>query len=471
MVQFDIEPRQMRRLFREWYQLDGDDLRRVWSEGIIVLDSNVLLGLYLYPKGSLDEFLNVLERAKDRLWIPYQVGLEYHRNREGRIPEQRAILERLLREIEQVSDSLDRLGWPDYHPTLDVQVAADKRRAVQEALHQLSEQVRSAFDATPGVPTDGDQPDAILERLTLLFEGKVGQPLTSDEISKLMVEGAQRYASEVPPGYKDRDKDEAHRYNDLILWKQILKEARGTDEQRSRSTILVTNDRKEDWWRRRQGSVVGPRTELIREYLREVGADFVMYTPERFLEQAREYLDLDVSAETIADAQRISRSSRPDVILMTQRMVLPDHRTRVAALTRLRDTLGSGAVRTVADVSATISRLGGMFTDQNVAVPLFFSLISESYGPIRVEADITRRLRDRAISEVQDLEPGERFVERSHAAWLAQALYRLRYETFSDEELLVAFFGEDYPAEAPTLLRRASEFVQADLALHGVGAG
>jgi hypothetical protein len=102
-----------------------------------------------------------------------------------------------------------------------------------------------------------------------------------------------------------------------------------------------------------------------------------------------------------------------------------------------------------------------------VATPLFFSLISEAYGSVRVELDRSRRLRDREIREVSERESKTAFVDHAHSAWLAQALYRVRLEGLSDEELLVAFFADDYPREAIVLLRRAQEFLEAELASRG----
>lgn len=53
----------------------------MWNEGTFVFDTNVLLNLYRYKKETRDSILEVLEKLQDRIWIPYQVGLEFHRNR------------------------------------------------------------------------------------------------------------------------------------------------------------------------------------------------------------------------------------------------------------------------------------------------------------------------------------------------------------------------------------------------------
>ena len=37
---------------------------------------------YRYNDAARDEFIKVIKFYKERLWIPYQVGLEFHRRRE-----------------------------------------------------------------------------------------------------------------------------------------------------------------------------------------------------------------------------------------------------------------------------------------------------------------------------------------------------------------------------------------------------
>ncbi len=51
-------------------------------------DTNVLLGLYRYPKEAHDELIRTFNQIEDRLWIPHQVALEYQENRLSVISEQ-----------------------------------------------------------------------------------------------------------------------------------------------------------------------------------------------------------------------------------------------------------------------------------------------------------------------------------------------------------------------------------------------
>jgi hypothetical protein len=338
---------------------------------------------------------------------------------------------------------------------------------VGEAFDALVNEVRTALQQTPEFKAETVlQAEPVRDRVAGLFDGRVGDPLSTEELQQVYKEGADRYAREVPPGYKDRTKEEPGRYGDLVIWKQILKRQK-TMAQGTRGAILVTSERKEDWWLRKEELLLGPRPELVREYLNEVGADFFMYSPAEFLRSAPQYLQLAVSSATIADVRRVSTTSPVAAVLRYQRMLLPEYAFRIRALAHIYDALASGKVQRARDLNTVIESLGEGQASNYVAAPLFFSLINESYGPMRVEPDPSLRLRDRRVHIADANATKESFVRLAHAAWLAQALFRVRYESFSEEDLLVAFFGEDYGDDAGVLLQQAKSLVASDVAYRG----
>jgi hypothetical protein len=97
--------------------------------------------------------------------------------------------------------------------------------------------------------------------------------------------------------------DDTDQYGDLVLWLQLLDHAKGEE----RPIILVTDDAKEDWWREVRGERLGPRPELVHEFMAATGGGkwFYMYSTEQFLKYAKEYLDADVKPEAIKEAEGI----------------------------------------------------------------------------------------------------------------------------------------------------------------------
>src|SRR5690606_38233335 len=83
------------------YRPDPAEMTRLWVDGIVVLDTNALLNLYRYSTETSGEFLELLRSLGVRLWIPHQVGLEYHQNRLAVIAEQARSYEKLKKSVEQ----------------------------------------------------------------------------------------------------------------------------------------------------------------------------------------------------------------------------------------------------------------------------------------------------------------------------------------------------------------------------------
>jgi hypothetical protein len=131
----------------------------------------------------------------------------------------------------------------------------------------------------------------------------VGPPLEEEAHQAALIEGKRRVENMVPPGFKDKGKDDVQAAGDYILWEQILREA----EQRRCDVLLVTADVKEDWWRRDGGQTKGPRLELIDELRRRAGVRLLMVQPVRMLELAKQFLEIEVQDQSVRDIGRVDK--------------------------------------------------------------------------------------------------------------------------------------------------------------------
>ena len=71
----------MRNVFYEYYGLTKEEIDRIWGNALLVLDTNVLLSLYRLQDEARKDILAAISKYKDRLWMPFQVGYEYHEHR------------------------------------------------------------------------------------------------------------------------------------------------------------------------------------------------------------------------------------------------------------------------------------------------------------------------------------------------------------------------------------------------------
>src|SRR5687768_1341346 len=60
----------MRDMFAGYFRPSDEMLREAWSSSLLVLDANILLNLYRYSDSTRDQFVNVLRRTRDQLWLP-----------------------------------------------------------------------------------------------------------------------------------------------------------------------------------------------------------------------------------------------------------------------------------------------------------------------------------------------------------------------------------------------------------------
>src|SRR5207244_5200144 len=110
---------------------------------------------------------------------------------------------------------------------------------------------------------DAPREDPIRERLTAIFAGRVGNPLPESEMPALLARGRDRYDRKVPPGFRDLgEKADQFAFGDFLLWEEVLRKA----AEESRPALLVTEERKDDWWTKHEGMLIGPRPELISEF-------------------------------------------------------------------------------------------------------------------------------------------------------------------------------------------------------------
>lgn len=298
----------MKDLFPGYYSLSDEEFSELWQQCFFIFDTNVLLGFYEYRNETRKDFFNVLDAIKDRLWIPHQVALEYHKNR----------LTRIKKAESNFADA--KKAWDN---TLSNNF--NSKCFPPEIVKEMRESANKVFDTFWNklapyreelIQIDG--PDYIRDKITDLFQGKIGKPpVNQAELDEIYLEGEQRYKIFRPPGFGDtreKEKDNYYiwnglafntAYGDLILWKQILEQVKSKPLSH---VIFITGDKKPDWWTKEKGKNIG-RRELVEEILEAGACMFYMYQPEIFLKCAQKYLRLEVKEESIQQVEETSVSS------------------------------------------------------------------------------------------------------------------------------------------------------------------
>jgi rRNA-processing protein FCF1/ubiquinone biosynthesis protein UbiJ len=299
----------LRDQFQHFYSPNEDAVATALRTGLVTPDTNVLLNLYRFQSEAREELFQALERLGDRLWIPHQVALEFHRNRISVIAEHEGFFDKTGDAIAaRMNDYLSMVKFFTRRISLPQPIAENLEHGILDAHSAVIDELRNASQANDIHLANSDC-DEVLARLETLFSSGVGEPMKPDELETARKEARRRLESKIPPGYMDKAKTDPT--GDYILWKQLLKEA----ATRQLPTILITDDRKDDWYRREHGLTFGARCELREEMSAEAGVTFLVMTTETFLLQAAEYLNAPVSIETVNQAKELPGSleeSSPD---------------------------------------------------------------------------------------------------------------------------------------------------------------
>lgn len=297
----------MKDVFRAYQPPTANELDGLWTEGIIVLDTNALLNVLRYSKSSRDQLLEVLGARAEQLWMPHQVGVEFYRNRFSIPAEQDALFgvarSQLETGLEVVTESVER-SLARLNPAEARAIRKNLKKQFRKVIENLDvvaeEHRHSVLDAT--------EQSAAVTRIEALFDGRVGKPFDQKRLAGIYKEADLRYAIRFPPGYMDIKKDSPGKYGDFVIWTQI--KARGAETKLP--LIFVTGDMKEDWW----AGVTGPdpvaRPELVDEYFVQSGRRAVFYAVPDFLEEAKRRGAI-VSDETLEEADTAVRESRSHI--------------------------------------------------------------------------------------------------------------------------------------------------------------
>jgi len=279
----------MKSLFAGYYRPTPDEFNELWKNCIFVFDASVLLDLYRSTAKTRDVVLSILSKIKDRIWIPYQAAWEYQENRLEVITKERA----LYSELRDTFDGLLKSVEQKMHNHA-VESAEKIKGELEQATKKIIEIIEQGATDHPDLMTS----DHIREKITELFDGKVGKQLDEKRLVSIYQEGAKRYEAKIPPGYEDAKKGGNRQFGDLVLWMETLEHAKVIKQP----VIFITSDAKEDWWWKHGQFTVGPRPELVQEIATIANVKFYMYNVERFLSEAQARVDTKVEPTEVKQA-------------------------------------------------------------------------------------------------------------------------------------------------------------------------
>lgn len=278
----------MKSKFPGYYHPSTEHFDNMLSSALIVFDTNILLDLYRVSSETSKNLMDIIRKLDRRLWIPYQVACEYHRDLFNVVGDQ-------IKKYEESADIIkkirERMAEKRNHPFLPEELSEKAMSLFGELEKYFKEQQNNLQDVIIE--------KSIKEDLGDLLEGKVGECLSQKELEDIYLEGKSRYESKIPPGYMDvKDKQGNDIYGDLVIWKEVQKKS----IESKRDVIIVTDDVKEDWFMRFRGKTCGPHPLLIKEFKDITNQNVYIYTLDGFLALSGK-LKFKVKDETLQEIE------------------------------------------------------------------------------------------------------------------------------------------------------------------------
>jgi len=178
----------MKNTFPGYYRPDDEEFKKLWEDCLFIFDTNVLLNLYRYSPETTNEFLEFLDDISDRIWLPHQAGYEYQKNRLGEIANQEKSYDELIKFIDKTQKDLKESLLSKRHPFLK-----DANEQI-EKLSKIFDDISSKLKEKKDEYVLLNEQDDIRDKITSLFEGKVGAAYSEEKLGKIYKEGKERYS-------------------------------------------------------------------------------------------------------------------------------------------------------------------------------------------------------------------------------------------------------------------------------------
>ena len=217
---------------------------------VVILDTNVFLGLYRLSPDYVEFALACLTAIKDRIVIPYTVKIEFlkhcvplYKTRQDRMENVAADIEKMVSEQkDSVMNGIGTLARRQF-PDID-----EFRDGIGDLYDEIASRISDYFTdrSVLDLLKDSWDVDKVKEFFDeLCATGAVMGDLSRDVIYQICEEGEKRYKDQIPPGFRDaKKKDGIRKYSDLILWKETINFAHASQK----NVVFVTDDVKPDWW-------------------------------------------------------------------------------------------------------------------------------------------------------------------------------------------------------------------------------
>lgn len=248
-------------------------LEEIKDDCMVCLDTNALLVPYAIGKESVKQIGQTYKNliSEERLMIPAQVVREFAKNRANKLTE---LHQQFIKKLSGIINL--QKGW---YPLLEEMESYQKVVQLEGDIDNLFGKYKIAVKEVIEEIRNWTWNDPVSTLYADLFDK---QTILDPQIDKQAVlsELERRQLHNIPPGYKDRAKEDKG-IGDFLIWMTIL----DIGQNHKKSTLFISGEEKADWFHKSESLPLYPRYELVDEYRRvSNGQTFHIIPFSRFLD-------------------------------------------------------------------------------------------------------------------------------------------------------------------------------------------
>jgi hypothetical protein len=235
-----------------------EPIEAIKNEALIVLDANVLLLPFTTDVKNVEVIKDVYQRLveSDQIFLPAQAIREYLDNR--------------AKKLADINESLQKKSTQSFnfvgaHPLLggldQYQDVINLETNLKESIKNYQNKIRETLEAVQAWGWN--------DPVSKMYHEVLSERVLSDdalEMDNITKDLERRNTLNIPPGYKDKNKEQ-NQAGDLLIWHELLNLA----ENKGQHVIFVSGDEKADWWHQSGRNPLYPRFELVDEFREKTG--------------------------------------------------------------------------------------------------------------------------------------------------------------------------------------------------------
>ncbi len=278
----------MKNTFIEYHIPTQQEFKEAQNNSLLVFDTSVLLDLYRGSSELQNAIKCLMLHAPERLFLPYHVGLEFHKNR-------MKVKRDTWSSVASISSSIAKIRQPGNYR---------KKSIEQELFNMISDDIEKLDNTVKQFlkqrqPNTKNCNDDILLFLENIFSEKTDGRFSDEDIKKFQEEYETAVSNnEYIAGRKDVNKDNGNNFGDSLILRHMIRKA----QEIKKDITFVTSETKGDWFELNGKDIVRPMPFIVKFFNKLSNQRLYVYTLSEFIDYMNEAYKFDIDSTVVEEA-------------------------------------------------------------------------------------------------------------------------------------------------------------------------